>query len=83
MEKLGPEIMNPFLQDVLQFGPLLKYQKITKIDMICTTHACALYYLYSTDLSAMINYLSVLVLWFVQPGRIYSRLSKWCLKLVR
>lgn len=24
MKKLGPEIMNPFLQDVLQFGPLLK-----------------------------------------------------------
>eukprot|EP00596_Hydrurales_sp_CCMP1899_P000466 CAMPEP_0119049718 /NCGR_PEP_ID=MMETSP1177-20130426/66016_1 /TAXON_ID=2985 /ORGANISM="Ochromonas sp, Strain CCMP1899" /LENGTH=553 /DNA_ID=CAMNT_0007027271 /DNA_START=134 /DNA_END=1795 /DNA_ORIENTATION=+ len=24
MKKLGPETMNPFLQDVLQFGPLLK-----------------------------------------------------------
>jgi flavin-dependent dehydrogenase len=24
MEKLGPETMNPFLQDVLQFGPLLR-----------------------------------------------------------
>lgn len=24
MKKLGPETMNPFLQDVLQFTPLLK-----------------------------------------------------------